>query len=78
MDLPKGCVSCVQHGKVYEVTGRLSKFQPLAFTLKDILCQSDKKMNLTCENQIMKISTTEVKIKPKLEHSLLELLKKYS
>ena len=37
MDLPKGYVCRVQHEKVYEVAGCLTKSQPLALVLKEIL-----------------------------------------
>ncbi|CAG8553436.1 25905_t:CDS:2 [Dentiscutata erythropus] len=37
MDTPKGYISRVKRGKIYEVTGRLTKSQPLAFVIKEIL-----------------------------------------
>ncbi|CAG8838496.1 44162_t:CDS:2, partial [Gigaspora margarita] len=37
MNTPKGYISRVKRGKIYEVTGRLMKSQPLAFVIKEIL-----------------------------------------
>ncbi|CAG8501609.1 11535_t:CDS:2 [Diversispora eburnea] len=36
-DLPKGYVTRIQRRKIHEVAGRLTKFKPLAFVLKEIL-----------------------------------------
>ncbi|CAG8684951.1 16119_t:CDS:2 [Funneliformis mosseae] len=38
MDYPKGYISRVKHRKVHTVAGRLNKSEPLAYTLKEILC----------------------------------------
>ncbi|CAB4374055.1 unnamed protein product [Rhizophagus irregularis] len=38
MDCPKGYISRVKHRKFYEVSGRLTKSNPLALVLKEILC----------------------------------------
>ncbi|KAF0521376.1 c2h2-type zinc finger transcription factor [Gigaspora margarita] len=38
MDYPKGYISRVKHRKFYEVSGRLTKSNPLALVLKEILC----------------------------------------
>ncbi|CAG8762403.1 10456_t:CDS:2 [Cetraspora pellucida] len=38
MDYPKGYISRVKHWKFYEVSGRLTKSNPLALVLKEILC----------------------------------------
>lgn len=37
MDTPRGYICRIQRGKVYEVDGRLSKSQPIAFVVKEIL-----------------------------------------
>jgi len=37
MDIPRGYTCRIQRGKVYEVDGRLSKSQPIAFVVKEIL-----------------------------------------
>lgn len=37
MDLPKGYVCRIQREKVYDVAGRLTKSQPLALVLKELL-----------------------------------------
>jgi len=37
MDTPRGYTSRVKHGKFFEVSGRLSKLQPLGFVIKEIL-----------------------------------------
>ncbi|CAG8473689.1 8463_t:CDS:2 [Ambispora gerdemannii] len=37
MDTPKGYICRVERGKIYEVNGRLSMSQPLAFVVKEIL-----------------------------------------
>lgn len=38
MDYPKGYISRIKHRKFYEVSGRLTKSNPLALVLKEILC----------------------------------------
>ncbi|CAG8530804.1 15722_t:CDS:1, partial [Cetraspora pellucida] len=37
MNTPRGYISRVKHEKFYEVSGRLTKLQPLGFVIKEIL-----------------------------------------
>ncbi|GES93101.1 hypothetical protein GLOIN_2v1728285 [Rhizophagus clarus] len=40
MDTPRGYISCVKHGKFFEISGRLSKLQPLGFVIKAMIVKT--------------------------------------
>ncbi|RGB31277.1 hypothetical protein C1646_764271 [Rhizophagus diaphanus] len=51
IDIPRGYISRVKHGKFYEVSGRLTKSQPLGFVIKEIYVQRNNHGDFRLDQQ---------------------------